>query len=141
MKKLISVLLSVILILSLAGCSLISDETKGKVLIQSGGVDFECYAVKTSENGELIPGYDMSEVVNEMNCDVPYNDDLTVKLEGERYGDVKYSLYSESLECDYENADSLTLPESVGNKIVKISVTWGSSEKNAGYDCFFRLVG
>ncbi len=141
MKKLLSILLITLLCVSFSGCSLVGlDNTSGKVCAISGGVEFECYSVKISENGELLPGYDMSEVVGEIDDSVPYNDDLTVKLEGERYGEIEYSLYSADLECDYENSSVLSLPESGEDKIVRIRVSWGTAEENVGYDYFFKLT-
>lgn len=140
MKKLLSVLLITLLCFSLGGCSIVGlGKTSGKVYAISGNVEFECYGVKISENGELLPGYDMAEVIGEADCTVPYNDDLTVKLEGERYGEIEYSLYSEEFECDYENSTVLSLPETGENKIVRIRVTWGTAEENEGYDYFFKL--
>ncbi len=140
MKKLLSVLFITLLCLSFSGCSLVGlGKTSGKVYAISGGVEFECYGVKISENGELLPGYDIAEVVSGADCTVPYNDDLTIKLEGKRYGEVEYSLYSEEFECDYENSSLLSLPESDETKIVRIRVTWGTAEENEGYDYFFKL--
>ena len=140
MKKLISIISCFVLLVSFCGCSLVDNSTQGKVYAVSGDFDFEAYSVKVAENGELLPGYDMSSIVSEMDADVPYNDDFMIKLEGTVYGNPTYAIYSEELENYYENAESLTIPEAEGTKIVKIRVTWGDEDKNASYDYFFKLI-
>ncbi|MDO4458987.1 MAG: hypothetical protein Q4C42_02725 [Clostridia bacterium] len=147
MKKLISVMFILIFAFSLCGCSVVEKftgggKTVGAVEVVSGGISFETYEVKTADYGKksAVYDYDVDYVKNSLNVTVPYNQDFVIQLEGERTGNVSYSLYDENFAPYYENNSFMTLPSSSGNWICKVSVNWGDENEFSSYDYFFRLT-
>lgn len=136
MKKLISLLLVLAICLSFAACSLITG-AKGEVFVSADGKRYATTVNSVKENGYKDAEYFMAEIEQI----VPYGSGITLNIDGNRSGDIKFSLYDGEGKEFYSGESALEIPVAVGTYYCIMEVNWGDEAYSETYQhafCFAR---
>lgn len=136
MKKVISFILILCLVLSFAGCSLLSGP-KGEVYVSADGHRYATTINSVKENGYKDVEYFMGEIEQI----IPFGSGITLNLDGDRVGEIKYSLYDGEGKEFYSGETALEIPVAVGTYYCIVEINWGSeaySETIQHAFCFAR---
>lgn len=136
------------LCLSLCGCNqnkpTPADYETGSIVVTSGGKTYsplENWIFSHEQNGTIADGArkQPSEVAVELEA-IPYGDDFELIINGEPFETPSYTLYNDKLEEEYYRQPNFNMPQSEGEYILAIELSWGNEENYSGYQYFFKLT-
>ena len=136
MKKLISLVLVLCLCLSFAACSLLGG-AKGEVYVSADGERYATTVNSVKENGYKDVEFFMAEI-GQM---IPYGSGITLGIDGDRTGELKFSLYDGEGNEFYSGEAALEIPVAVGTYYCIMEVNWGDEAYSETYQhafCFVR---